>query len=214
MSRKSHWENVYATKAVNEVSWFREHLSTSLELIRLAGLPSSVKIIDVGGGASTLVDDLLGMGFQNMTVLDVSAAALENAKQRLGDKSNRVTWIEADVTEAPFPGSHYDLWHDRAVFHFLIDPEKRAAYVAAATHALKTGGYLILATFAANGPAKCSGLPVARYGAEELARQFPAFIALEERSEQHQTPSGALQNFTYVLLQKRDASGKISAARN
>jgi ubiquinone/menaquinone biosynthesis C-methylase UbiE len=147
-----------------------------------------------------------------VTVLDVSAAALEKAKQRLGGQSGRVNWIEADVTEVSFAGSTYDLWHDRAAFHFQVDTEKRAAYVAAATRSVKPGGYLLAATFAANGPTKCSGLPIARYSADELARQFPEFACLEDRGEQHQTPSGAPQNFTYVLLQKRSISGAGSGA--
>ncbi|MGH9679389.1 MAG: class I SAM-dependent methyltransferase [Candidatus Acidiferrales bacterium] len=212
MDNKAHWEKIYTSKPIKEVSWYRDRLSTSLELIGRAGLPAKAKIIDVGGGASTLVDDLLRMGFGNVTVLDVSAAAMENSIQRLDAQagpvqSGSVHWIEGDITDTQLGDSRYDLWHDRAVFHFLVDPAKRAAYVANATRAIKEGGFLIAATFAPTGPAKCSGLPVERYGPEELARQFPEFILLDNRSEQHRTPSGATQDFTYVLLQKRVRSG-------
>jgi SAM-dependent methyltransferase len=204
MSAKAHWEKVYAAKSVNEVSWYQERLKTSLKLIQRADLASDAEIIDIGGGASTLVDDLVRIDFQNVSVLDLSASALEQAKARLGNLGERVHWIEGDITHASLAANHYDLWHDRAVFHFLTEADKRMAYVAAATQALKSGGFLIMATFALDGPTKCSGLPVERYGPQELARQFPAFTLLDDRREQHQTPFGTIQNFTYVLMQKRD----------
>jgi SAM-dependent methyltransferase len=206
MDSKAHWEKIYTNKSAKEVSWYRDRLDISLELIQRAHLSKDAKIIDVGGGASTLVDDLLRMGFEDVSVLDLSAMAIEKAKQRLGARSDRVHWLEGDVTDISIAGSHYDLWHDRAVFHFMVEAGKRAAYVANATWAVTKGGFLIVGTFAPSGPSQCSGLPVDRYGPEELARQFPAFFILEERSEQHQTPSRTLQSFTYVLLQRRDIS--------
>ncbi len=184
------------------MSWYREHLETSLELIRRTGLAADAELIDIGGGASTLVDDLLRLGFLSVSVLDLSAVALEKARQRLGTLSERVRWIASDVTNASLAAEHYDLWHDRAVFHFLTDPVEKAAYVATATRVVKNGRFLILATFALDGPAKCSGLQVERYGPEELAGQFPEFELLESRREVHRTPTAAVQNFTYVLLQK------------
>jgi SAM-dependent methyltransferase len=205
MGNKSHWENIYATKSAMEVSWYRDRLDISLELIQRANLAKDVEIIDIGGGASTLVDDLVRIGFQNVSVLDLSALALAKAKQRLGALADRVHWTEGDITDVNLAVNHYDLWHDRAVFHFLTEPGKRTAYVAAATRTVKTNGFLILATFALDGPAKCSGLLVERYGPEELARQFPAFTLLDHRREQHKTPLGAIQNFTYVLMQKTGA---------
>lgn len=204
MAGKAHWENIYATKSVQELSWYRGRLDTSLELIQRTGLPQNAAIIDVGGGASTLVDDLLRMGFGDVTVLDLSAAALQTAQRRLGALAERVQWMPGDVTSANLAREHYDLWHDRALFHFLLSPQERTAYVAAATGAVKKKGFLILATFALDGPAKCSGLPVERYGPEDLARQFPAFALTESRREQHRTPAGNIQNFTWVLLQKHN----------
>lgn len=203
MSDKAHWEKIYRTKAASELSWFRERLDTSLELVQRTNLAARAQIIDIGGGTSTLVDDLLRIGFQNVSVLDLSAVALEQAKHRLGALSERVCWIEGDVTNTDLEADHYDLWHDRAVFHFLIEAGDRAAYVAAATRAVKSFGFLIVATFALNGPMECSGLPVERYGPEELAGQFAAFTLLDSGLERHHTPSGTVQNFTCVLMQKR-----------
>jgi SAM-dependent methyltransferase len=203
MSGKAHWENIYATKSAGELSWHRDRLDTSLELIERAHLPGNAAIIDVGGGASTLVDDLLRMGFRDVTVLDLSSGALAQSRQRMGPVSESVHWVEGDLTTAKLKPKHYDLWHDRAMFHFLTDAGERSAYVAAATRAVKQGGFLILATFALDGPAKCSGLPVERYGADDLAGQFPAFALVESRRDGHRTPAGILQNFTCVLMQKR-----------
>jgi len=203
MAGKAHWENIYATKFVQELSWYRDRLDTSLELIERAHLPRTAAVIDVGGGASTLADDLLRLGFRDVSVLDLSAGALEQARQRLGALSESVHWMEGDVTAASLAPRRYDLWHDRALFHFLVGAPERSAYVSAATGAVKQRGFLIVSAFALDGPAKCSGLPVQRYGAEELAGQFPAFALLESRREGHHTPAGILQNFTSVLLQKR-----------
>jgi len=203
MAGKAHWENIYAAKSARELSWYRDRLDASLELIERAHLPANAAIIDVGGGASTLVDDLLRMGFRDVTVLDLSSGALEQARQRLGAFSESAHWMEGDVTSAHLAPQRYDLWHDRALFHFLHDAGEIGAYVTAATGAVKPDGFLILCAFAPDAPAKCSGLPVQRYGAEDLAAPFPAFALVENRREEHRTPAGILQNFTCVLMQKR-----------
>lgn len=205
MERKAHWESVYAAKAQTDVSWYQPHAAKSLELIRRTGVDPSAHVIDVGGGASTLVDDLLAEGFRNLTILDVSSAALDSAKQRLGaSAANEVAWLEADITQAALPRHHYDVWHDRAVFHFLTGAEDRRRYADAATHALKPGGHIIVATFAADGPVRCSGLNVVRYGSEELHAEFgDAFELLECHVESHLTPSETTQKFTYCLFRKR-----------
>lgn len=204
MDGKAHWDSIYATRPAQEVSWYRPRLDTSLELIQRVGLAATAEIVDIGGGASTLIDDLLRMGFQNISVLDLSPVALQKTKDRLGASSDRVRWMETDITKANLPVDQFDLWHDRAVFHFLTEPKDRAAYVSAATRALKKGAFLVMGTFALDAPAKCSGLNVQRYAPEELAAQFPAFALLDSRLEHHQTPSAKTQNFTYVLMQKRD----------
>jgi len=203
MAGKPHWEKLYATKSAGELSWYRDRLDTSLELIERAHLTAGAAIIDVGGGASTLADDLLRMGFRDVTVLDISAGALAQARQRLGAISGNVHWIEGDATISNLAPEHYDLWHDRALFHFLAGAGEISAYVTVATSAVKPGGFLILATFAPDAPEKCSGLPVHRYGAEKLAAQFPAFALVESRREEHRTPAGKIQPFTCVLMQKR-----------
>ena len=209
MSGKAHWENIYDTKPAGELSWYRDRLDASLELIERARLPENAAIVDVGGGASTLVDDLLRMGFRDVAVLDLSAGALEQARQRLGARSESAQWIEGDVTTAKLAPEHYDLWHDRAMFHFLAGAGEKSAYATAATRAVKRGGFLVLSVFAPDAPEKCSGLPVQRYGAEDLAAQFPAFALLESRRDAHRTPAGKLQPFTCVLLQKRSEARVI-----
>ena len=153
MQSKDHWEKVYSTKATNAVSWFQPRADLSLGLIMAAGVGRDASIIDVGGGASTLVDDLLANGFTNVTVLDLSAAALAAARKRVGSRASDVRWIEADITKADLPASQYDVWHDRAVFHFLTSPEDRTAYVKAVFRSVKPGGHVIVATFAEDGPA-------------------------------------------------------------
>jgi ubiquinone/menaquinone biosynthesis C-methylase UbiE len=200
MSSKQHWEGVYTENATNEVSWFQEHAALSLRLILDAGTPESAAVIDVGGGASALVDDLLNHGFHNITVLDLSKHALDAAKERLGTRANAVHWIESDVLQADLPDETYDVWHDRAVFHFLTDEEDRAAYVTKVLSAVKPGGLVIVATFAEDGPTKCSGLPVARYSATELHAQFgKAFQLLGHEKESHITPGGNEQKFIYCF---------------
>lgn len=195
---KEHWEKVYQTKQPDAVSWFQEHATRSLELIRSVGTSLNANVIDVGGGASTLVDDLLNSGFRNVSVLDLSASALEVARKRLGAAGDCVTWISGDICTVNLPEQAYDIWHDRAVFHFLTNPVDRAAYVQQVMKSVKPGGHVIVATFAPDGPEQCSGLPVARYAPGELHQEFgPSFELLEHMSEEHKTPWGSVQHFVY-----------------
>jgi len=203
MPSKEHWEDIYSTKTTDEVSWFQEHAALSLKLIRDARVSLTSSIIDVGGGASTLVDDLLSNGYENITVLDLSGTALAKAKTRLGSRASSVQWLEANVIEAELPALTYDVWHDRAVFHFLTTAEERHAYVLAVLRAAKPGGLVIVATFAEDGPSKCSGLPVMRYGANELHAEFgEPFLLLGHEKESHHTPGGNEQKFVYCFCRK------------
>ena len=203
MQSKVHWEKVYSTKATNAVSWFQEHADLSLRLIRATGAAADSAIIDVGGGASTLVDDLLASGFINLTVLDLSAAALSAARSRVGIRASSVNWLEADVTKTSFAMHTYDVWHDRAVFHFLTAPEDRAAYTRAVLHAVRPGGHVIIASFAEDGPTQCSGLPVVRYSAGDLhAVLGDRFSLLSHQKEAHHTPFGTVQQFVYCHFRK------------
>ncbi len=203
MQSKEHWERVYSSKPTDGVSWFQEHAERSLRLISDAGVPRSAEIIDVGGGASTLVDDLLASGYTALTVLDLSGAALAKARQRLGDRADAVNWLEGDVTRIGLPRHHYDVWHDRAVFHFLTEEGDRRKYVEQVLHAVKPGGHVIVATFAEDGPLQCSGLPVVRYGPETLHAEFGApFELVEHQREAHQTPFGTQQMFVYCYCRK------------
>ncbi len=198
MQNKDHWEHVYQTKTAETVSWFQEHARLSLELIKSINPSHDSSIIDVGGGASTLVDDLLAEVFENLCVLDLSAHALAVARQRLGEKGNRVDWIEGDICSVALPAQAFDIWHDRAVFHFLTDPADRQAYVEQVMRSVKPGGHVIVATFGPDGPDKCSGLPVQRYSPEGLHGEFgSAFQLLEHASEAHRTPMGHVQHFIY-----------------
>ena len=200
MDSKGHWETVYRTKRVDDVSWFQATPSISLELIGRVAPEASARIIDVGGGASTLVDGLLKRGYRDVTVLDVSDTALAKARARLGDAASRVRWLSADALTVELPDAHYDFWHDRAVFHFLIDRVDRDAYITQVRRAVRAGGYVLIATFAEDGPTTCSGLPVARYSAEALRAEFDGgFEFVESVREQHHTPSGSLQPFVYCL---------------
>jgi len=203
MQEKTHWETVYTTKTADEVSWFQEHPQVSLGLIQRTGVMREGAIIDVGGGASTLADDLLSEGFENITVLDISAAALEATRKRLGPRAAEVTWLEADITEVILPQNHFDLWHDRAVFHFLTRPEDRARYVETVRASLKPGGHIIVATFGPDGPMRCSGLDVTRYSPEGLHQEFGAPFQLVAHTEEiHRTPFGTIQQFVYCYCRK------------
>lgn len=203
MQNKDHWEKVYSTKAPDSVSWFQQHADMSMRLIKASGLDQSGAIVDVGGGASTLVDDLLDDGYANLAVLDLSAAALAESRHRLGARSDHVTWVEADITRVTFAPHSIDLWHDRAVFHFLTTPEDREAYVRQVLHALKPGGHVIMATFGSEGPTQCSGLPVMRYAPDELHAEFgEAFTMLAHEEQVHHTPVGSEQQFIYCMCRK------------
>ncbi len=196
-----HWDRVYATKAPNAVSWYTEHLERSLELLGRCGLGEDTAVIDVGGGASTLVDDLLARGCRDVSVLDLSSEALAAAQARLGPDAARVTWLVGDVIEIELEARRYDVWHDRTVFHFLTNAEQRRCYVARVTAAVRPGGHVIVATFGPNGPERCSNLEVARYDAESLHAELgPDFIKVGSEIELHTTPWGAAQEFVYCLL--------------
>jgi 2-polyprenyl-3-methyl-5-hydroxy-6-metoxy-1,4-benzoquinol methylase len=198
MDTRTHWEKIYTTKAPDQVSWYRPHLETSIDLIERSISDRSAPIIDIGGGESTLVDDLLARGFQNVTVLDVSQVAIDATKQRLGQIAGRVQWVTADITQVQLHAAGYDVWHDRAVFHFLTAPEQRAAYVRQVAHSVKTGGHVIVSTFGPEGPTKCSGLDVVRYDAESLHEEFgTSFRLVESSKELHETPFGTTQQFLY-----------------
>jgi ubiquinone/menaquinone biosynthesis C-methylase UbiE len=198
MDAKTHWEKIYATKSPESVSWYRAHLDTSLALIERAAVPRSASIIDIGGGESTFVDDLLHRGYKNLTVLDISQTAIEITKKRLGPASEHVHWLVGDILEIALEPRSYDLWHDRAVFHFLTKPEQRIAYIRQVTRAVKLGGHVIVSTFGPEGPTKCSGLEVMRYGTESLHGEFgERFRLVESSKELHQTPFGTTQQFLY-----------------
>jgi SAM-dependent methyltransferase len=198
MSSQEHWERIYATKAPDQVSWYCAHLSASLELIERAPVSRASAIIDVGGGESTLVDDLIARGFDDITLLDISHTAIDATRKRLGDKADRVRWVAGDITKVEFEQSRFDLWHDRAVFHFLTGTDDRIAYVRQVARAVKPGGHVIIGTFGPEGPTRCSGLEVVRYDAESLHGEFGARFRLLESSRQlHQTPFGTMQQFLY-----------------
>jgi|SRR5215469_14299800 len=198
MDEQNHWEKIYAEKAPTAVSWYRQHLETSLELIERVAADRSSSIIDVGGGESTLVDDLLARGYEDITVLDISRTAIDANRKRLGEVSDRVHWLVADIAQGELPPARYDVWHDRAVFHFLTVLDERVAYVRQVARAVKSGGYVIVSTFGPEGPARCSGLGVVRYDAESLHREFGVhFRLLGSSKELHQTPFGTTQQFMY-----------------
>jgi 2-polyprenyl-3-methyl-5-hydroxy-6-metoxy-1,4-benzoquinol methylase len=198
MDVRTHWEKIYTTKAPDQVSWYRPHLETSLALIQRTAVGPLASIVDVGGGESTLVDDLLTAGFRDITILDVSQAAIEATKKRLGQRAEPVHWLVADVTEVQLGPRVYDIWHDRAVFHFLTASEQRAAYVRQVACSVKLGGHVIVSTFGPEGPTKCSGLDVVRYDADSLHNEFGAqFRLVDSIKEVHQTPFGTTQQFLY-----------------
>lgn len=201
MSTREHWEHIYGTKAPDRVSWYSPHLETSLQLIERVSPPKRAAIIDIGGGASTLVDDLLARGYWNLTVLDISQAAIDTTQKRLGANADRIRWRVGDITRANLEPARFDLWHDRAVFHFLTAPTDRAAYVRQALDAVKPGGHVIISTFGLEGPTKCSGLDVVRYDAASLQEQFGQRLQLlESFTQQHRTPFGTTQQFLCCLF--------------
>ena len=196
-TQQAHWESIYAAKGEAEVSWFQETPTPSRELIRLIGAQSFSAIIDIGGGKSRLVDSLLACGFENITVLDLSAKALAAARARLGNNGNKVKWIVADVTEWQ-PSETYDVWHDRAAFHFLTEQSQQAAYIQRLKAALRRGGHAIIGTFALDGPERCSGLPVTRYSAESLGALLGSdFALIDSRRHEHITPWRTVQRFQF-----------------
>lgn len=200
MTTRAHWETVYQSKAVDEVSWYRPHLEVSLRLIADAAPNAGSAIIDVGGGEATLVDDLVVRGYSDITVLDISPAAIDVARARLGLSAAAVQWITGDITAVELESARYDVWHDRAVFHFLTSADDRAAYVRQVARAVRPGGHVIVATFGPEGPDKCSGLDVVRYDAEHLHGEFgPKFRLLDSVTELHETPWGAPQQFMYCF---------------
>ena len=198
MDARNHWEKIYTGKAPDAVSWYTPHLETSLELIGRMAPSRQATIIDVGGGESTLVDDLLAREYQNITVLDISQSAIDANRKRLGKRSEHVHWLVADITKIELQPSAYDLWHDRAVFHFLTSASDRIAYVRQVARAVKPGGHVVVSTFGPEGPTKCSGLDVVRYDAESLHKEFGVpFRLLGSSKELHQTPFGTMQQYLY-----------------
>lgn len=202
LSRYRHWENVYSEKGERSVSWFQQQATMSLEMLRLVGAGPNAQIIDIGGGASRLVDDLVARKYSAVTVLDISDAALAIARARIGEKADTVTWIAADATQWE-PWRQYDVWHDRAAFHFLTEAADRKAYVERLGRALRPGGCAIIATFALDGPERCSGLPVVRYDPDRLGATLGAgFVFVDARRHEHTTPAGAVQRFQFSAFRR------------
>jgi SAM-dependent methyltransferase len=201
--RATHWDTVYRSKPSKGVSWYSPHLEVSLTLLLQGGLAPGKRVIDVGGGASTLVDDLLALRLRAITVLDLSAAALDVARERLGARAEEVQWQAGDLLEAAFPEGAFDFWHDRAVLHFLTEPAQQQRYAAQAARAVRAGGHAVIGCFAPEGPERCSGLAVARRSATDIAALLaPAFRLVDQRSERHHTPAGTEQVFAYALLER------------
>jgi SAM-dependent methyltransferase len=200
MTTKAHWDKVYSSKPAQAVSWFAPHLETSLKLIHEASTRKDTAIIDIGGGESTLVDDLFSEGYRNLSVLDISQKAIDVAKGRMGQNANRIQWYCADITQACLPEAYFDIWHDRAVFHFLTKQSYRDQYIERVKRSVKHGGYVIMATFGPEGPTQCSDLDIVRYDSKSLHNQFgDAFQLLESSTEIHQTPMGTTQQFLYCF---------------
>jgi SAM-dependent methyltransferase len=208
VNRRDHWQSIYRAKSPSEVSWYQQEARLSLELISRVASDREAPIIDIGGGASTLVDGLLDTGYRAVTVLDIAPAALEHARSRLGDRAADVEWIQADVLEAPLPTGHYAVWHDRAVFHFLTEAADRARYVSQVRGAVRAGGYVIVASFGPDGPERCSGLDVVRYTPDRMHAEFGVgFHLLDSVRETHHTPWGAAQAFVYCLCRAEEMRG-------
>lgn len=202
-NRKDHWESIYSTKQLNEVSWYQPKPETSLKFIKALNIPKSASIIDVGGGDSFLVDNLLDLGFSDITVLDISSNAIERAKKRLGKMSEQVTFIEADASEFN-PTKTYDLWHDRAAFHFLTDEREIKNYIQSAEKGIKPSGYMIIGTFATDGPTKCSGIEVSQYSEGSLSKKFDhQFKTIACQKVSHKTPFDTIQNFVFGTFEKK-----------
>lgn len=200
--RKRHWDGVYDRAAETRLGWFQETPAISLELAEIAGLRANTSVIDIGGGASRLIDHLIGRGLHDLSVLDLSRNALDAARRRLGERAEEVSWIASDITLWS-PTREYDLWHDRAVFHFLTDPDSRAAYLSRLDRCLRPGGHAIIATFAPDGPETCSGLPVVRYSPDSLAETLGGrFTLLTHRFSLHHTPGGKPQSYQFSLFRK------------
>lgn len=205
MITKTHWETVYQEKEPDEVSWYRPHLETSIQLIKNAAPDLSAAIIDIGGGESTLVDDLLSVGYRNVSVLDISSEAIQAVRQRLGASANKIEWLVDDITRADLPQQRYAVWHDRAVFHFLVEPEQRRAYVRQALRRLAPSGHLVMAVFDPEGPLQCSGLDVVRHDTQLLCEHLgPRFALISDTFEVHRTPGGRPQQFLYAHFKLRD----------
>jgi len=203
MGEAEHWEQIYASRSCRQVGWYAPHLETSIKWIAELDLATEDPIIDVGGGASTLVDDLLVAGHKNLTVLELSENAIAVSRERLGAKSDSVTWLQEDVTQSELLSRHFKLWHDRAVFHFLTDPQQQQRYKDALLKALKVDGYFIIGAFDLDAPAQCSGLPVQRYSAETLGNRFAKEFRLKRHHHEiHRTPSGLEQSYVYCLFQR------------
>jgi SAM-dependent methyltransferase len=201
--RQSYWKSVYRKKDAQRVSWYRPHLDVSLRLMQQAGLGQSSRVIDVGAGASTLIDDLLALGIESITALDLSEESLAVARARLASSAGSVQWIVADVTTVKLVPSSIDIWHDRAALHFLMGAHDVSRYVEVASSAIASGGYAVIGGFALDGPTSCSGLPVARRGSQDIAALFaPRFVLADSVRETHRTPSGNEQSFAYTLLRK------------
>ena len=206
MSRKQHWNQVYRTNAPDDVSWFQKRPDVSLKLIDATGIGKDQAVIDVGGGASVLVDFLLDAGFKRLAVMDISANALDDVKQRLGEQASKIEWLEADVTDFN-PPQKFSLWHDRAVFHFLTEKADRQKYVGTLKRTLTANGHAIIATFALDGPPKCSGLDVAHYDAADICAELGGeFQLLEQMDETHVTPWNTEQKFSYFRFVRKPAA--------
>ncbi|MCB1786374.1 MAG: class I SAM-dependent methyltransferase [Gammaproteobacteria bacterium] len=213
MDESGHWNAVYQGREPDGLSWYQAHARRSLGLIDASGTASDAPLIDVGGGTSPLAADLLARGFRELWLLDLSTAALDLSRTSLGEDAVRVHFVAGDACSVALPSAYFAVWHDRAVFHFLTDPGKRAAYVEQAWDAVAPGGHLIIATFAEDGPRRCSGLPVMRYSAEELAAQFASgFDLLGSEREMHRTPAGEVQSFVYCLLRRAGAKARGGGA--
>lgn len=202
-NRKNHWENIYQTKALNETSWYQQVPQTSLDYLSTFNVPTFAKIIDIGGGDSMLVDHLLDLGYEDITVLDISAKAVDRAKQRLGDRANKVKWIVADIAHF-MPTESYDFWHDRAAFHFLTDEDDIASYVETVKENINPDGILVIGTFSEQGPKKCSGIEIKQYSETSLVNPFNVYFdKINCQIVDHRTPSDSIQNFVFCSFRKK-----------